>query len=650
MIDRRHITFATTSGRRQAVGALSYGSLPLLGLVFAFLGCGSGVYDAAVTTTVQAASTSTPLLASTAPATGAALTPGPIPFPTSFMRSVKDYGAMGDGLTDDTAAIQAALADGRSNTTASYYGAPKGLYFPAGTYLVSNSLVWNGCCVTLQGDGSSTSVIRLAPSAAGFGTAATPQAVLVTPAGNTSFRQNIWDLGISVGPGNPGAVAIDYVSNNTGSIRDVNITSEDGAGVAGIALTRHYPGPLLIKNVAVTGFQYGLKSAAYEYGPTLEGITLANQSVAGIYNQQQTMSVRNLASTNQVPAIINNGGMVLVLDAKLTGGAPTGPAVANFGSLYARSVQSSGYSSTLLDSSTTVPHTVAGTVSEYVAGAPMTLRGGTHAASLNLPVAETPTYQDASLTEWAQFKPAWYGDTKTLQALMNSGASTIYFPFAAYFSYSEAVISVPDTVKRIIGFSSIVNGSTAGTNGGGIRFVVNSKSTQPLIVEQFGYGIKVEHHGTRPVALKSGSYNYFSYPGAGSLYLEDVITSQLAVQAGQQVWARQLNNEISGTKITNSGSLWIFGLKTENAGIVVDTAATGKTEVLGNLIYPAQGVPSNGILFRSASRATSYIYSQSSYCPTCGYPIQVSEIMNGVTMEVTANPAQRYVMSLYHGQ
>ena len=625
-------------------------ALGLLLMASTLMGCGSGLYEAVSNTTVQAATASTPALASTAPATGAALTPGPIPLPANFMKSVRDYGAMGDGVTDDTAALQAALADGRSNTATSYYGSPKGLFFPAGTYLVHDSLVWKGCCVTLQGAGSSTSVIRLAPSAPGFGAAATPKAVIVTPAGNASFRQNIWDLGLRVGAGNPGGVGIDYVSNNTGSIRDVSITSEDGSGVAGVLLTRHYPGPLLIKNLAVAGFQYGISTAAYEYGPTIEALTLTGQSVAGIYNQQQTMSIRNLASTNHVPAIVNNGGMVLLLDAKLQGGASTSPAIANFGSLYLRSVQSSGYNATLLDSSGTTRNTVTGTISEYVAGTPMTLRGSSKAVSLNLPIAETPTYQDASLAAWAQFTPAWYGDTKTLQALLNSGASTIYFPFGGYLAYNEAAMTVPDTVKRIVGFSSVVNGNAAGTNGGGIRFIVSSSSTQPLIVEQFGYGIKVEHHGTRPVALKSGAYTYTSFPGAGSLYLEDVITSQLTIQAGQQVWARQFNNEVAGTKITNAGTLWVLGLKTENDGIVIDTAATGKTEVLGNLIYPAQGVASNSILFRSASQATSYIYSQSTYCPTCGYPVQVDEIIHGVPLEVTANPAHRYIMSLYHGQ
>ena len=103
----------------------------------------------------------------------------------------------------------------------------------------------------------------------------------------------------------------------------------------------------------------------------------------------------------------------------------------------------------------------------------------------------------------------------------------MYFPFGAYLSFNEAAVTVPDSVRRIVGFSSVVNGSTAGTNGGGIRFVVNGNSTEPLIIEQFGYGVKVEHHGTRSVVIKDGSFGYLSYPGAGNLFLEDVMTGQI---------------------------------------------------------------------------------------------------------------------------
>ena len=49
--------------------------------------------------------------------------------------SVKDYGAVGDGKADDTAAIQKALEAVRSKDSAS-----RVLYFPAGTYRITATL------------------------------------------------------------------------------------------------------------------------------------------------------------------------------------------------------------------------------------------------------------------------------------------------------------------------------------------------------------------------------------------------------------------------------------------------------------------------------------------------------------------------------
>ncbi|KAK3934012.1 glycoside hydrolase [Diplogelasinospora grovesii] len=85
-------------------------------------------------------------------------------------RNVMDYGATGTGTTDDTAAINAAIADGNrcgsGCTTSSVKGAL--VYFPPGTYLVSSPIIslYN---TQLVGDGASWPVILAAPSFAGQG-------------------------------------------------------------------------------------------------------------------------------------------------------------------------------------------------------------------------------------------------------------------------------------------------------------------------------------------------------------------------------------------------------------------------------------------------------------------------------------------------
>lgn len=71
---------------------------------------------------------------------------------------VTDFGATGDGVTDDTEAINRALYEiyCRGNNTQ----VRRGLYFPAGTYRITESLLIPPFA-TLYGDGSDNSIIRM---------------------------------------------------------------------------------------------------------------------------------------------------------------------------------------------------------------------------------------------------------------------------------------------------------------------------------------------------------------------------------------------------------------------------------------------------------------------------------------------------------
>ena len=89
--------------------------------------------------------------------------------------TVKDYGAKGDGSTDDTAAINSALTDAGSSG--------RQVYFPAGTYIVKSSLkVPNG--ILLRGD-CGKSIIK---------TTVTSGYVLEAPSSTTLASNSIVDL------------------------------------------------------------------------------------------------------------------------------------------------------------------------------------------------------------------------------------------------------------------------------------------------------------------------------------------------------------------------------------------------------------------------------------------------------------------------
>jgi hypothetical protein len=73
--------------------------------------------------------------------------------------SVKDFGAVGDGVTDDTAAIQAAI---------DYFGSGNGtVYLPVGSYKVTGTITVAKNRVHIIGAGSSATQIVFAPTANG---------------------------------------------------------------------------------------------------------------------------------------------------------------------------------------------------------------------------------------------------------------------------------------------------------------------------------------------------------------------------------------------------------------------------------------------------------------------------------------------------
>lgn len=87
----------------------------------------------------------------------------------TVFRNVKDYGATGDGSTDDTAAINAAISDGGrcGHMCESSTVTPALVYFPSGTYVVSTP-IQQYYYTQLVGDATSLPIIKASASFSGM--------------------------------------------------------------------------------------------------------------------------------------------------------------------------------------------------------------------------------------------------------------------------------------------------------------------------------------------------------------------------------------------------------------------------------------------------------------------------------------------------
>ena len=104
--------------------------------------------------------------------------------------SVKDFGAVGDGSTDDTAAIQAAL-DAVTDETFGNVQQFQRLFFPSGVYLISDTLTHTGHFLQLMGEGYQSC---LKWTGAQYGTMMSITGVVTDPNGGFVIQDMGFDL------------------------------------------------------------------------------------------------------------------------------------------------------------------------------------------------------------------------------------------------------------------------------------------------------------------------------------------------------------------------------------------------------------------------------------------------------------------------
>lgn len=508
------------------------------------------------------------------------------------------YNAKGDGVADDTAALQKAINE---NT-----GHGRILYFPPGTYLVSDTLTWpkrfngreNWGKTTLQGRHSEKCVLRLKDGT--FTDPKQPKAIMWCGGFGSAdwFHNHVQGLTFQVGKGNPGAIGLQFYANNYGAVRNCRILSEDGQGEVGLDLGhRDMNGPLLVRRVTVNGFRRGVSTARSVNSQTFEQITLSGQSQFGFDNHGQAITIRGLRSENAVPAVRSYGTLCLI-EATLTGrpGAEKAPAIINYngGRLHARDVATTGYGRAIGDVATPdyvkayrvtgadKPGSQGPDVDEYFSHPPTSpFPSGT--ASLRLPIEETPEFPPDDPKDWAVVDafgadPEGERDsTDAIQKALDSGAGTVFFP--GHYQITRTLL-VRGKVKRLVGCGRWIDYHAKAKPD----FRIVDGDAQVVTFEHFSHiSGGIENASGRTLVLRSLGARVAS-TGKGTLFIEDLAGDELVVR-DQKVWARQLNIENQGTHLlAERCDLWILGYKTERGGTLIETRG-GRTELLGGFSY-----------------------------------------------------------------
>jgi hypothetical protein len=543
------------------------------------------------------------------------------------MVNVQDFGAHGNGISDDTPAFLAALSEAEKRIDNGVW-TPL-VYVPPGIYRVTETIEKRDAKgdfdsgLMLQGAGPEQTIIQLDPDTPGFGDAAHPRPVILTtshlwgqggpygggknwPAlgeGNQAFQNTVRDLSIRIGRNNPGAIAIDYLGNNNCTLRNLRLEAEAGSGHTALSLRRKWPGPCLIQGVTISGFDVGVHVAHSTYGVTLLDITFNGQSRTGIVNEGNVLSIAHVHGRFKVPVLENSSkrGLVVLAHGNFYATRAT-TAFKNQGVLRLAGVVLDGFKDSGLEKNPSADRDLTFVGHQLIAdtGAP---------PILPLPVVSSaePTKQWTSVADFGANGNDTEDDSTSFQAAFDSDAATIYIPFGIY--YLERPISFGSGLRLLVGMNAELRLSE---RLGSAATFDTSRVAGPLVVEDLRLrrsnkpsdegGPLFRQGGKASLVLRDIMENgppvrsllLDRTANGGPVTLLNVCCGRISITGSAPVFAYQLNTEGEGVRVSNEGGrLTILGLKTEGMGAAVVTNRGGSTEILGGLLYPVRPVPTD---------------------------------------------------------
>ena len=471
------------------------------------------------------------------------------------------FNAKGDGKTDDTKALCAAMRfvaesyEPLGGEGWSHCGCKLNkswiIYLPDGDYLVSDTIdqgwparVWHpregwdniqrttfaspeaaaerlknehwsaeNYFIRIVGQSRAKTVIRLKDRCPGFGMGQSTAVVAFhqTVFSNVNQGNYFENITIVTGSDNPGAVALKWNAANWGGIRNVLLRSGDGQGRAGLMMNVGCAEGYL-RDITVDGFATGidLGAGAGANVVVLEHATVKNQSVLGMRagKHHDCLDARKVRFEN-VPAAVkaDNGSHVVLLESRASGreGAGAALSVAEHGHLFFRDFSCDGFEAAIAEAGKE-PQRVK-EVAEYASDKPVSPHADTPLKSLGLPVRDMPVIlPEPDLAKWADvhaFGAKGDGitdDTAAIQRAMNSGKPVVYFPRVAYVV--NGTVNIPASVREVCFLHGSVYRSVENLEAA--MFRVSEPSPEPLLLHQNvnAGGIFVDHEADRPLVLE----------------------------------------------------------------------------------------------------------------------------------------------------
>lgn len=575
---------------------------------------------------------------------------------SSGMWDIKaDFGAVGDGITDDTKAFIEAF---RGDSLSYYFGENEGgyraVYIPPGIYLVNQALVIGDKKKVILGAARDSVIIKLAPNSQGFDDPGNPK-IFIDALAKQYQAQNFWifikHLTIEIGEGNPGAIGLSFHTNNTGGVYDVEIRSVDPekAGFCGLQL-KAWPGPGIIKHVTINGFDYGVIVTDDQYSMTFEYLTIINSRNTAFENTSNTCSIRKLYVENVPRGVVNKGNqsMMSLIDSEIHGSGEKAVQCTSNGLMIIRDLVTTGFDYALVSDNDTITGPDISEWHSHPKGSPFPARS----YSMRLPIAETPELPYENDTNKYIVIGAFSGDfAEAMQNAIDYGYEAIYLcpgwgkpGFASSFPFSKTII-IRNNVKRIMGLGNAIITPNV---SGGPAFRIEDGNSDTIIFENIyeNYGssstFTYEQASRRTLVLQNGSGSYHNIIDSCVVFIENIVGSPIQC-TNMKAWIRDLNTEsYDHIHVVNDNSnIWALGHKTEKDQTIYETKNGGKTELLGGLFYKNNEHVVHPMLVVIDANATFSYRAKG-----VQYLFHLEETRNGVTQKYVATRTYDWRMAL----